>query len=435
LLLALLLVGGTLLLLHPSALAAPKREAAAPARAAAQLVQTPLTETISLPIIVVPKPTPLPTPTPTPDPRTLIVAVQAPISGEQAEQGAELVAGAELAVAQRASELLAAGVPLTLVVVDDQGIPAVGALNADALAANPAVRCVVGHMAADVALAALDSYHDGGLPYIASTITDPRLTDAGYPEVYRTAPISDRVGKVAAFHAHRVLQTPKVFIVHDQSPQADAVANQLVAASRVFTEMTVYRGAPYSSASDFPALVAEMVVQTPDVVFFGGSAEEGGALITQMRAANVQANFLGGPALDTPEWLTYAGPAALNTRYITLGAPLWKYPDEATRAFEAAYGARYDRTATRTAAQGYEATMSCLEALRLAAADAPGVPPSRYRVLSALDKIKFVGPLDPVEFTEKGDLLLARYFVETVSSLKPADWGTWYTYFWWTMPP
>jgi branched-chain amino acid transport system substrate-binding protein len=394
--------------------------------------------TIALPLISVPLPTPAPTPPPTPAPPVEVaVAIQAPLSGSGEERGGELVAGARLAYEEQAARLAAGGLTVRLVLSDDLGIPDVGVENARRLGLDGSVRCVVGHLDADVALGAAEQYHAAGLAFVATSVTDPRLTQQQYPEIFRSTVRDDVVGKVAAWHARVILKTPVVYLVHDVSEQATTLADVFVQTSIPFTELTVYRGPAFVTQEDFGALLDDVAARDPDLLVFSGLPQDAGPFLKQMRAAGIEAEFMGGDTLDTPSMLNFGGNALLNTRFVTLGAELWKYPGEEVVAFADRYRERFGDHATLTAAQGYQGMASCLEALRLAAQASQGasVPPDRAAIVEAMRQVRLDGPLDPIEFDGRGELVAARYFVEKVTSLAPSRWGSWPAFWSWRMPP
>src|SRR5262245_35372993 len=83
---------------------------------------------------------------------TIKIAVQAPLSGEQAAIGDSIKLGAQLAVEESVQAFKALGHDLVLVPHDDQAKPEVGVANARNLVADPNVLLIVGHFNSGVAL-------------------------------------------------------------------------------------------------------------------------------------------------------------------------------------------------------------------------------------------------------------------------------------------
>ena len=88
------------------------------------------------------------------------IAVQAPLSGEQAALGEHIKLGAQLAVEEAVKAFKALGYDLELVPQDDQAKPEVGVANARNMVADPEVLVIVGHFNSGVALPASEVYKD-----------------------------------------------------------------------------------------------------------------------------------------------------------------------------------------------------------------------------------------------------------------------------------
>ena len=86
------------------------------------------------------------------------IAVQAPLSGEQAALGEHIKLGAQLAVEEASKAFKDLGYELVLVPQDDQAKPEVGVANARNMVADPEVLVIVGHFNSGVALPASEVY-------------------------------------------------------------------------------------------------------------------------------------------------------------------------------------------------------------------------------------------------------------------------------------
>src|SRR5206468_11226248 len=84
---------------------------------------------------------------------TIKLAVQAPLSGEQAALGEHVKLGAQLAVEEATKTFKALGFDLVFVPYDDQAKPEVGVANARNIVAEPDVLVLGGHCNSGGALA------------------------------------------------------------------------------------------------------------------------------------------------------------------------------------------------------------------------------------------------------------------------------------------
>src|SRR5262249_51603086 len=116
---------------------------------------------------------------------TIKIAVQAPLSGEQAAIGESIKLGVQLAVEESVQSFKALGYDLVLVPYDDQAKPEVGVANARNIIADPNVLVLVGHFNSGVALPASEVYKDAMLAMISPSNTATEITDRGYPNVNR----------------------------------------------------------------------------------------------------------------------------------------------------------------------------------------------------------------------------------------------------------
>ena len=152
------------------------------------------------------------------------IAVQAPLSGEQAALGEHIKLGAQLAVEESVKALKALGFDLELVPQDDQAKPEVGVANARNMVADPDVLVIVGHFNSGVALPASEVYKDAMLAMISPANTATEITDRGYPNVNRVCGRDDVQGPVGARFAAQELKAKSVYIIHDKTLYGQGVA-------------------------------------------------------------------------------------------------------------------------------------------------------------------------------------------------------------------
>ena len=141
---------------------------------------------------------------------TIKIAVQAPLSGEQAALGEHIKLGAQLAVEEATKPFKALGFDLVFVPYDDQAKPEVGVANARNIVADPNVLVLVGHFNSGVALPASEVYKDAMLAMISPANTATEITDRGYPNVNRVCGRDDVQGPVGARFAAQDLKRKSV---------------------------------------------------------------------------------------------------------------------------------------------------------------------------------------------------------------------------------
>jgi len=337
------------------------------------------------------------------------IAVQAPLSGEQAALGEHIKLGAQLAVEESSKAFKDLGYDLVLVPQDDQAKPEVGVANARNMVADPDVLVIVGHFNSGVALPASEVYKDAMLTMISPANTATEITDRGYPNVNRVCGRDDVQGPVGARFAAQDLKLKSVYIIHDKTLYGQGVAeNFRNEAKKLGMSVLGFDGT--EERANFSPMIIPLKARKPDLVYFGGIYHQGGLLLKQLREKGVNAKFMGPDGLDSAEMAKIAGPAVINSYYTSVAGPPDAYPE--TAAFAKKYKQRFGKETESFGMYGYDATLVGIKAMEQWIKANGGKKPSRTDVVTAVRKIKnFRGVTGSIEFDNKGDPVKAKYFV------------------------
>lgn len=337
------------------------------------------------------------------------IAVQAPLSGEQAAIGEHIKLGAQLAVEESAKAFKDLGYELILVPQDDQAKPEVGVANARNMVADPDVLVIVGHFNSGVALPSSEVYKDAMLTMISPANTATEITDRGYPNVNRVCGRDDVQGPVGARFAAQDLKLKSVYIIHDKTLYGQGVAeNFRNEAKRLGMNVLGFEGT--EERANFSPMIIPLKAKNPDLVYFGGIYHQGGLLLKQLREKGVKAKFMGPDGLDSAEMAKIAGAAVVNSYYTSVAGPPDAYPE--TAAFAKKYKQRFGKDTESFGLYGYDATMVGIKAMEGWIKANGGKKPTRTEVATAVRKIKnFKGVTGTIEFDSKGDPIKAKYFV------------------------
>lgn len=340
---------------------------------------------------------------------TIKIAVQAPLSGEQAAIGESIKLGAQLAVEESVKAFKALGYDLVLVPYDDQAKPEVGVANARNIIADSNVLLVVGHFNSGVALPASEVYKDAMLAMISPANTATEITDRGYPNVNRVCGRDDVQGPVGARFAVEDLKLKSVYIVQDKTLYGQGVADNFRAeAQKLGMKILGYEGT--EERANFSPLIIPLKARNPDLVYFGGIYHQGGLFLRQLRDRGVKARYLGPDGLDSPEMVKIGGGAVIGSYYTTVAGPPDAYPE--TAAFTKKFKQRFGREVESFGMYGYDATSVGIKAMEEWIKANGAKRPSRSEVSSAVRNIKnFKGITGTIQFDNKGDPLQAKYFV------------------------
>lgn len=337
------------------------------------------------------------------------IAVQAPLSGEQAALGEHIKLGAQLAVEEAVKAFKTLGYDLVLVPQDDQAKPEVGVANARKMVADPEVLVIVGHFNSGVALPASEVYKDAMLVMISPANTATEITDRGYPNVNRVCGRDDVQGPVGARFAAQELKAKSVYIIHDKTLYGQGVAeNFRNEAKKLGINVMGFDGT--EERANFSPMINPLKAKNPALVYFGGIYHQGGLLLKQLRERGVNAKFMGPDGLDSGEMVKIAGSSVVGSYYTSVAGPPAAYPE--TAAFAKKFKQRFGKDIESFGMYGYDATLVGIRALEQWLKAHPGKKPTRAEVSAAVRNLKgFKGVTGSIEFDHKGDPVKAKYFV------------------------
>ena len=340
---------------------------------------------------------------------TIKIAVQAPLSGEQAALGEHIKLGAQLAVEEAVKRFKSLGFDLVFVPYDDQAKPEVGVANARNIVADTDILVLVGHFNSGVALPASEVYKDAMLAMISPANTATEITDRGYPNVNRVCGRDDVQGPVGARFAAQDLKIKSVYIIQDKTLYGQGVADNFRSeATRLGLKVLGYDGT--EERANFAPMIIPMKAKNPDLVYFGGIYNQGGLLLKQMREKGVKAAFMGPDGLDSSEMVKIAGAQVIGSYYTTVAGPPDAYPE--TAAFAKKFKQRFGKGVESFGLYGYDAAQVGIAAIQQAIQANGGKNPSRPAVSAAVRKRKnFKGVTGSITFDSKGDPVKAKYFV------------------------
>ena len=322
------------------------------------------------------------------------IGLVAPFEGLYRHLGYDVLYAVKLAVRERNAAGGASGYIVELVALDDGNDPAQARLQARKMIVDADVRGVIGHFSDEAALAASDEYHRAGLALITPVAADA-VTGQGCPEVFRLYARNDLLGKEAARYVVEELGVRRLAVLRGRDDLADA-----------FVQMAEGLGAEVVLDADTGSAFHVSRFTSAELVFFSGGAVEGGELIARARDAGVEAVFMGGSELDSPQLAQIGGEAVKGTFYIT-AAPRLDNEDE---GFVAGYRASSGRLPGPQAVVAYDATRVLLDALARAI-ESRGEP-ARDAVIAELSTLQhYPGLIGPITFDDRGDLVDPKTYV------------------------
>src|SRR5499426_24042 len=241
---------------------------------------------------------------------TITIGMAGPITADLAEFGAQLVRGAEKAVADinKAGGVL--GKQLKLEKGDDQCDPKQAPIVANDLVAKGVV-FVAGHFCSGSSIPASSVYSEEGVLQITPASTNPVFTDQAPGKLtFRTCGRDDQQGSFAGPWIAEHYKGKNVAIVHDKSQYGQGLADLTKAALNKAGMQEAMYEAITPGEQDYTALVTKMKEKKIDVIYFGGYHPEAALIVKQSRDQGLMAPLLSGDSLNTQEFATLAGKAS-----------------------------------------------------------------------------------------------------------------------------
>ncbi|WP_036172129.1 branched-chain amino acid ABC transporter substrate-binding protein [Massilia sp. 9096] len=311
------------------------------------------------------------------------IGVSGPLSGANAFAGKDDENGVRLAVEELNTQKIKVGgkpVRFELQSEDDQGDPKAG-VNVAQKFVDAGVKFVLGPYNSGVAIPASRVYNDAGI--LMSTVgTNPKITQARYPTVFRIVASDNQVGGSMAAYAAKELKIKTVGVIDDRTAFGTGIADEFAKQARASGLTVAGREFTTDKASDFATILTSFRAKKVDAIFFGGYAPQGAPMARQMKQlgmANVR--LLGGDTLCSPEMAKLGGDAVGgNVMCAQAGAMLDK--QAGGPAFKARYKQRFGRDADVYAPFFYDQTMFIAQAMKSANAVDPAAVNRQLRTLT-----------------------------------------------------
>ena len=253
------------------------------------------------------------------------MGVTGPVTGPNAAFGAQIKNGADQAIADINAAGGIMGQKISAEYGDDASDPKQGVSVANKFASN-GVKFVVGPFNSGVTMPASEVYQENGILLITPSATNPKVTERGLWNVFRTCGRDDQQGAVAAAYILKNMKGKKIAVVHDKTTYGQGLADEMKKAlNKGGMKEVMYEGINVGE-KDFSALVSKIKQANADLVYWGGLHTEGGLIVRQMRDQGIKAPLMGGDGITTDEFASVGGPGVEGT-LMTYGPDATKNPN------------------------------------------------------------------------------------------------------------
>src|SRR4029079_15700208 len=156
-------------------------------------------------------------------------------------------------------------------------------------------------------------YQENGVLMVTPSATNPKITERGMWNVFRTCGRADQQGSLAGAYIVKNMKGKKIAIVHDKTTYGQGLADETKKAmNKGGMKEVLYEGIN-TGEKDFSALVSKIKAANADLVYWGGLHTEGGLIVRQMRDQGVKAVLMGGDGITSDEFVSVGGPGVEGT--------------------------------------------------------------------------------------------------------------------------
>ncbi|MFG2989600.1 bifunctional serine/threonine-protein kinase/ABC transporter substrate-binding protein [Streptomyces sp. NPDC048257] len=362
---------------------------------------------------------------------TVVIGVDAPLSGALSSMGVGVKNAADLAVRTANETRHVPGVNFEIKALDDGADPAKGEPNAVRFVSDEKVLGVVGPLNSGVAKTLVAPLAQANLAVVSPGNTDPVLTlgpdwAAGtksrpYTTYFRTVATDVDQGPFAARYLHGEAKKTKLYVVDDASAHGTALTSGFTAEFTKLGGTVVGTEQVDPAERAFAGLAARVRSSGADAVYFGGYYDTAAPLSQQLKQAGVNVPLMGGDGIFDQQYLT-ANAKAEGDLATNIGVAAEE--SAAGQDFLSRYQkAGYPEAAGWYGPYAYDATWTLIEAVKAVVAASNGTLPgdARAKLPRAVAGLTFDGVTGRVAFDAAGDTVNRRL---TVYAVNGGSWAT-----------
>jgi branched-chain amino acid transport system substrate-binding protein len=327
--------------------------------------------------------------------RVVKIGHAAPLTGGIAHLGKDNEYGAKLAIDEANAKGTTIGgekIVFELLSEDDEAKPDKGPIIAQKFV-DAKVAGVVGHLNSGVTIPASSVYNQAGIPMISGSATNPKLTEQGFNNIFRTVGRDDQQGPAIASYLNTQFKPRTVAVIDDATSYGEGLANEVEKTLKAAGIVVLPREKGTDKTTDWKAILTKLKGKKPDAVFYGGMDSGAGPLMRQGRELGIKAVFAFGDGACTDKMKELAGEASEGLICSQAGIPV----QAASKEFLNAFKAKFKADPLIYAPFTYDAANLIITAMQ----KANSVDPAKY--LPELAKLNFQGASGKIEFDQHGD--------------------------------
>jgi branched-chain amino acid transport system substrate-binding protein len=368
--------------------------------------------------------------------KTLIIGIDLPLTGADAEDAALIRDGALMAINDQNAKGGVAGYKLQVLVLNDatatagQYDPAQAATNARQMVANIGIVAAIGPQMSGAGKAMSPILSEGGLATITPSSTNPDITDpkfasqyrpAGKAVYFRTVTTDAFQGPNMANYYAETLHVKSVYILDDSGAYGVGIADAFQKQATAKGIKVLGRDQLNPKEADYTTVLTKIQGMNPDAIYYGGVDQAGAKLAKQSYDVMPKMIKGGGDGMYSANLLSGAGFPSSNGWYATIAGPHLTESAPVkplVERFNKLYG-HYPGDYSITA---YDAALVIIDAIGRVAKS--GKPVTRAAVRDAIQNTHLQTVQGLIEFDGNGDIksrVVSVFQIVHTTEYKDAD--------------
>jgi branched-chain amino acid transport system substrate-binding protein len=316
-----------------------------------------------------------------PNAEPILIGVSGPLTGPNAQYGAQWKKGFDLALEEINGAGGIDGRPLQYDFQDSQSDPKQSVIVAQKFVADPRIVVELGDFSSTASMAASKIYQRGGLVQFGFTNSHPDFTYAGGDYTWSTSVTQAQASPALADFAITTLGLKKLAVFQINNDWGKSTIDLF--AKRVAElggEIVTSQGYP-PDETDFRSALTTVKDANPDGIVLISYQADGALIAQQAREAGITAPFVGSASLQSPDFINLGG-QAVEGAYV-LGEFLTTDPRPEVQTFVKKYKETYNEEPDLFATLAYDTIYLVKAAIELGG-------PTRDGIHTALPQLKDV---------------------------------------------
>lgn len=269
---------------------------------------------------------------------TVKIGVQAPITGEYANEGQSIDNFVRLIVDEKNAQGGLLGKQIEVITCDDEAKTQKAAVCAKKLV-NEGVFAVIGSYTSGATEAAQTTYYRSKVLQTSDGTSDSLIKRKYWTFFRNSFPNSSQSDFTAEYFVN-VKAYKRIVILSDYSSYSEGLADATEASTKKLGGNIIFKGKIKEGTQNYTAVLTKLKAMNPDVIYYSGYYTDGGLLRSQQAQLGINADFVGGDSNDNPDFYKLAGKAAEGTILINFPTPEI-LPYKEAKKYLSAYKERY----------------------------------------------------------------------------------------------